>query len=397
MDSKQRTHIISENELQEMRAAFENEDFVEAANRIKQSLVDLEHVPLNIAVTGQSGSGKSTFINVMRGLEDEEEEAAKTGVVDTTNKPTLYPHPQQRNVRYWDLPGIGSARFVAMDYVQIVNFSQYDFFFIIASERFKECHIQLAQAIHSMGKKFYFVKSKIDSDLNASRKQRRSSYNEEKILRDIRDKCIKCLWEGGIERPQVFLISCLELDKYDFYLMQKTLESELPAHKRHVFLLSMPNIYSQALEKKKDALRKQIWKWACLYAFSSLTAKADSTSLVKTMTEFKEAFGLDEKSLNNLANTFGIDLSDLKSVIRSPLVHQEIICDLDVNQQLSSQDITAITVMLTKYITSFAPVIGNLANTGIAFGTAYWMLCSFLKDVADDAQRVLLKALENAA
>ncbi|XP_063798577.1 interferon-inducible GTPase 5-like [Pseudophryne corroboree] len=397
MDSKQTMPIITENELQEMRAVFKNEDFVEAARSIRQSLVDIEDVILNIAVTGESGSGKSTFINVIRGVEDEDKDAAKTGVVETTVEPTPYSHPQHKNVHYWDLPGIGTPSFNARDYMKLVNFSQYDFFFIIASERFKDCHIQLAQAIHTMGKKFYFLRSKIDSDLNASRTRRRNSYNEENILKDIRNRCIQGLHEGGIKQPQVFLLSCLELDKYDFYNMQKTLESELPSQKRHVFLLSLPNIYKQALEKKKDALRNQIWKWASGYAISSLCARGDIATLVNTMTEFKEAFGLDERSLEKLAKTFGKELSDLKSVIRSPLVHQQMICEHDINRELLSQDKAAIILMLKKYVASLVPVIASMADVGIAFGTAYWMLCSFLTDVADDAARVLSKALESSA
>lgn len=52
-----------------------------------------------------SGVGKSTFINCLRGLEAEDECAANVGVVETTNEPTPYEHPDFSNLKIWDLPG----------------------------------------------------------------------------------------------------------------------------------------------------------------------------------------------------------------------------------------------------------------------------------------------------
>ena len=52
-----------------------------------------------------SGVGKSTFINCLRGLEAEDEGSASVGVVETTNQPTPYEHPDFPNLKIWDLPG----------------------------------------------------------------------------------------------------------------------------------------------------------------------------------------------------------------------------------------------------------------------------------------------------
>ncbi|KAF7652553.1 hypothetical protein LDENG_00095300 [Lucifuga dentata] len=97
---------------------------------------ELENVTLHIAVTGESGVGKSTFINVLRGLEDGDKGAAKTGVTETTMKPVRYCHPAFPSVYFWDLPGIGTPRFKAKKYLKEVQFSTYDFFIIIGSNRF---------------------------------------------------------------------------------------------------------------------------------------------------------------------------------------------------------------------------------------------------------------------
>ncbi|XP_056398357.1 interferon-inducible GTPase 5-like [Hyla sarda] len=390
--------IITDEEVQEVRSALEDGDLCKATERISEYLEEIENAPLNIAITGESGTGKSTFVNAIRGMDDDEEGSARTGVVETTMKPTPYTHQQYPNVTVWDLPGTGTPHFAAADYLESVQFRQYDFFIILSSERFKLNDIVLAKEIQAMNKKFYFVRSKVDSDLHASQVRRKKTYNEEAILKEIRDNCINNLSDGGIAKPQVFLLSCLELDKYDFHEMQNTLEKELPEHKKHIFLISLPNISLPILEKKREALRKEIWKLSTLSCavatvpIPGLSVAVDVGILVKAMRNYQSAFGLDEQSLEKLANKCGKDVSELRSVIKSPLVVQEINKEL-VLKLLSKGAGGAL--MLAEYAASNIPVLGSMAAGGISFGTTYWMLLGFLKEIAEDAVRVLTKALES--
>ncbi len=177
--------VITQEDMEDIKDSISTQDLPSAINTIKEYLKQQDLVELNIGVTGESGSGKSTFVNAFRGLGDEEEGSAKTGPVETTMVPEVYLHPKYKNVKVWDLPGIGTPNFKADEYLERVEFKRYDFFIIIASDRFRECHTQLATEIMRMGKKFYFVRSKIDFCITAEK--RKKSFDQKTTLDTIRE------------------------------------------------------------------------------------------------------------------------------------------------------------------------------------------------------------------
>ncbi|XP_061111768.1 interferon-gamma-inducible GTPase 10-like [Conger conger] len=181
--------IIDEDEVREIRDALENQTLTSAVAKIQDYFEQIDRVELNIAITGECGSGKSTFVNAFRGLGDEDECAAETGVVETTMEPAVYPHPKYPKVKVWDLPGIGTPNFKADEYLEKVEFKRYDFFIIIISERFKVNNVLLATEIQRMKKRFYFVRSKIDNSIHAEK--RKKDFDEDKTLSIIREDCMK--------------------------------------------------------------------------------------------------------------------------------------------------------------------------------------------------------------
>uniref|UniRef100_A0A8C0G166 IRG-type G domain-containing protein n=1 Tax=Chelonoidis abingdonii TaxID=106734 RepID=A0A8C0G166_CHEAB len=334
---------------------------------------------LNIAITGESGAGKSSFLNALRGLGDEDEGSAETGVVETTKEPERYQHFKYPNVIFWDLPGIGTPDFQPHTYLEQVTFNHYDFFIIIASERFRANHTKLAQEIRRMGKKFYFVRSKVDLDLYNEKDKK--SFSEETTLEKIRNDCIKHLCREGMSSPQVFLVSSKEFQKYDSPKLQKTLLKELESHKKHIFLL---------------VLQRQIWKQAlksCAFAavpLPALSVKCDFGILVDNMREYCEIFGLDDISLIILASQVRKSVAELKSVIKSPLAK-------NISEETAKEQLTKAAgkgLILAKHFISMVPVVGTVFAAERSFTVTYRMLNNFLDDVAEDAQRVLIKAVE---
>uniref|UniRef100_A0A8C4YP59 IRG-type G domain-containing protein n=1 Tax=Gopherus evgoodei TaxID=1825980 RepID=A0A8C4YP59_9SAUR len=308
--------------MEALKAAVWKGNLTEAAAKAKEALVRADKIPLNIAVTGVAGSGKSSFVNAIRGLGDTDYSSAAIGITETTMESTAYPHPRYPDVIFCDLPGIGTPAFKSDTYLEQVTFSHYDFFIIISSPRLT-CHdISLAQEIQRLGKKFYFVHSKVDLDLT----NEKQNGDKEGTLKWR--NCIKDLKEAGVASTQVFLISKWDLGKYDFPKLQKVLVDELPSHKRHACLQSLSNIVKETLKKKKEQLQTQIWLKSlasCGVAaipIPGLSIVCDVAMLMTSLKEYCRNFGLDENSLAALARQANKPIAELKAVIKSPLPEQ---------------------------------------------------------------------------
>uniref|UniRef100_A0A3B4ZJK0 Interferon-inducible GTPase 5-like n=1 Tax=Stegastes partitus TaxID=144197 RepID=A0A3B4ZJK0_9TELE len=383
-------------EIKQCKEALMNNDTAAAAAKFQEYLEKQDNIPLNIAITGESGSGKSTFVNAFRGIDHDDEKAAPTGCVETTMEVTAYPHPNYPNVTFWDLPGIGTTRFPADQYLKHVEFEKFDFFIIISADRFRENDVKLAQEIHKMKKKFYFVRSKIDHNIQ-DEKRSKKNFNAETTLTRIRDDCIQGLQQQGIEAPQVFLVSSFDLHLYDFSLLHETLERELPAHKRNALLFTMPNINREIIIKKKKAFQAKIKYYAGLSAtvagvpVPGLSTTVDLGMMVTVVLKYVLAFGLDKPSLQRLADSTGVPYENLFAVIKSPLALEKITVDL-LLKLITQMTVTGV-LLAAEEGSRFIPLFGIPIAMALSFTATYKTLSVFLNSLAEDAQRVFEKSL----
>lgn len=62
------TILMAEEELEALHTAFKSDDIPQAASRLWELLANSESTRLEVGVTGESGAGKSSLINALRGL-----------------------------------------------------------------------------------------------------------------------------------------------------------------------------------------------------------------------------------------------------------------------------------------------------------------------------------------
>uniref|UniRef100_A0A8C2J5G1 Interferon-inducible GTPase 5-like n=1 Tax=Cyprinus carpio TaxID=7962 RepID=A0A8C2J5G1_CYPCA len=358
----------------------------EKTNKLKSKLKELENVTLNIAITGMTGAGKSSFVNAIRGLPNDDKNAAPTGTTETTMKPSMYPHPSMPNVKIWDLPGIGSPKFKAKKYLKDVNFHTYDFFLIVTSERFKENDIKLARAIKKSKKLFYFIRTKIDNDIRAESNKR--NFDERTLLENIREDCKVNLLKVGI--PKIFLVSSFNLEKYDFQKLINTLEDELPENKKFALIQSLPVYSLEALTKKKTYYKKLIWLNAfaagvgAIAPIPGLSLACDYGIIKKFFQQVFVGFGLSNQALEALSERVNKPVEQLKAAKTSRF------------KDGSTEDI--VIDMLSKPIIAIAKTLGTILSLlpggalpagGTAVASVHYLLNMGLNEMAEDTQNVL--------
>lgn len=379
---KQETKIISEETTRSIELCLKKGDIQRANSIISDALKNIDNAPINIAVTGESGAGKSSLINALREIKAEEESAAEVGVTETTMKVYSYKHPKVKNLTLWDLPGIGTKKFPPKTYLETVEFKKYDFFIIVSATRFTNHEIELAKAIRIMKKNYYFVRSKVDFDLYNEEKSKPRNFNRENTLNQIRNSYLDTFRESKIDEPQVFLISNHDLSDYDFPVLMDTLLKDLPAEKRHNFLLSLPNITEAAIQKKYNSTKQFIWLQAmkdgllATVPLVGILKDLDKERLKRSLDYYRDLFGIDDESLMFIAKDAQVPVELLKIKLKSPYL-------LELEEE-------TLGGLILNCVEKFASANGGLLAAGLYFRKTYYLQFHFLETVAEDA-KVLLK------
>ncbi|XP_043542675.1 interferon-inducible GTPase 5-like [Chiloscyllium plagiosum] len=384
-------HIFSN--ARKFMALFKTGGLDSVILEIQSELKRFQDTVVHIAVTGESGTGKSSFINALRGVSDTDMEAAGIGEMETTMEPTKYKYPNRVRVAIWDLPGIGTPNFQAATYLERVEFDRYDLFLIVSTTRFKENDMFLAKAIQERGKKFYFIRNKIDQDLKSKERRSMSQYDQKEALRELYKSSLDNLTKGGIESPQIFLISCWYMEKFHFEALLEVLEQGLPDLKRRLFSYSLPNVTSKVIDRKKVVMLSEIWKDAFYSAVAAaapvpgLTTAYNITSLVTKLSQCRADFGLDDNSLRRLANRMRNRPEELKLVVQSTF-------GVEVSAGLIQNELSKLSGPVGKLqkAVKYLPFVRQVTAGKSTYTATYSLLKTAIEEMAEDAKRVIVTA-----
>jgi len=274
-------------------------------------------VPIKLAVIGESGSGKSSFINALRGISEDDEDAAEVGVTETTTTVRDYPHQTHKNLVLYDLPGVGTSKFPKESYLEKINVDQFDFFIVVSSKRFKDNDMWIAKEINRRKKKFYFVRTMIDIDVyNDSRKKNRKGRPQD-TMNQVRED-IQCQLSNEFEVvPHIFLISNHDTDKFDFSKLTIQMVNDTASGKRDAFVFALTHPSNDMIGKKSDVLAKRIERLAYASAMTALIPLPgvnrlfDIIIIQNELKFYKEQFGTDEQSIKNINEKFDISFDGI--------------------------------------------------------------------------------------
>ena len=193
-----------QDELEKAEKAFEAGGAEGSTAFAKKKLDMWKTTPVRIAVVGQSGAGKSAFINTIRCIEDDEDPLfADVDVVECTTEKQPYAFPDNPLITLWDLPGAGTSKFNAAEYAKKFEFSSYDAFVLLSSERFTEIDQMIADEVKRIKKPFFFARTKMDNAMRDQKRKLKMKFDASKTSDHVREDCRKQLGPSS----KIFLIA----------------------------------------------------------------------------------------------------------------------------------------------------------------------------------------------
>lgn len=418
----------AENEETRMQDVFAKSGISGLNAYAKEKLEEWKNTPVKLAVVGNSGVGKSSFINKIRNMTPKNSrnhpQYAKVGSgVVGTMEPTEYEFPDNSQIKIWDIPGAGTTDVSIKTYHEQMEFSKFDAFIILSAERFTENDAKIAEEIKKMGKPFYFGKTKMDLVMKSDQEENGDDFSEaqtrEKIIVDSRKNL-----GDGYEEEKIYLLSKTNKDTYttddeetftfefpDNENIKVGLVEDLPDKAKAALVLTLSAKSTQLLSEKVKELKKRIWWSACLSGAVAAAPVPGLSLAVDLQIIAKEALfqikqlGIDGDTMKERAKMLGITTNQfvvkIKSIAREGasnslfaeliltlvdfLQHEDLFKMNSTRMLLTAllQSATFLAVLVAEEATEsalkFVPIIGSIAGAILSSGTTITILSILLK------------------
>jgi len=384
-----------------MKTVLETGEKTEYAGLLSGRRDEWKNLSLKIAVTGNSGVGKSSFINAIRGVTADEPEAADVQVTETTMDIRSYPHPDNPMLQLLDLPGVGTDRFPRETYLSQIDVDSYDFFLLVAAHRFTENDTWLGNELRKRNKKYFFVRTKIANDISDNKKAHPQTHNEEVVIEKIRKDVTERLRKNECPDVPVFLIDNFEPSKFEFEKLKRQLIEYFSGQKRTALILSLHSTSEETIRLKVAELRSRIlWSATLLAAGAAVPIPGVSVALdIGIITHeaffFFKQLGLDDDSLQRYARLYSADYNRMKLVISSALGTGAI-------GTITVVEMKPIVLMILKRCVPalaasaagkaahiFLPLIGSLIAAPLSFAVTHTALKLILSKFEETAIKVM--------
>ncbi|XP_053389451.1 interferon-inducible GTPase 1-like [Mercenaria mercenaria] len=398
MTEDEKKKIILQWREKDLQKCLYEKDFMSLA---KSKIESWKNELVNVAVLGRTGVGKSRFINAIRDCQSEKEsDYAPTGSTETTSTPKAYPHPRNKLLQLWDLPGIGTKNFPRKDYIrhEKIRFYSYDIYIIMASDRFTEDEVFFAEKLDESGKVFIFVRSRVDINLDGVD-------DMEAEVNKIRKDCEEIVKTSTVKSKDVYLISSKLVDhRYlDFPKLIERLVEKSSGLKKEAVMYSLQYNTKKMINGKAGALESRLVWTGLKAAFGAailvpdLSLTVDYRSISSEMEFYRKTLGITDSDLQDLAKITGKTVDVLK--------HEYKLQTFDIFK-ITTKDVTELGMQFAPYLKHISmsealestvkslPVISSALGFGISFATAYCFLRSNLHLMLEDARTmfdILLK------
>lgn len=412
--------MATENNDPEAQKAFDEGGSAGLMKFVQEKLDKWKTTEVNIAVVGQSGCGKSSFINALRGVHDyEDPKYAEVDVVECTMDPTEYEFPQNPLIKMWDIPGAGTGKFNASDYATEMKFSSYDAFVILSCDRFTEIDKMISEEANKLKKPFFFARTKMDETLKNQKKKLKKAFHRGNETERIKDNIKKKL---GTSDDKIFLIVNLPADDDDLMehfpdndneTLKMTILKSLPNIQKTAIMFSMESTSDEMIDMKVKEISSR-FEWLAILSAGAgavpipgVSASLDISILVTETLSQRKQLGIDADTMNKNAAQVGTDkdniLTEVKKQLR--LDENEMTMIVKVIESMTggiSGQAAKAAAMITgikgietvaKYGSMTIPIIGivvsSVLGAAISGGSTYYFLHKMLESHATLAKKCM--------
>ena len=317
----------------------------------------------------------------------DDENAAEVVLTESTLEPKEYYHPKNSKIKFWDFPGTGTPRYPDVEaYCNQLNLERYDWFLIFTAGRFTENDLKLARKIKSIGKNFFFVRTKIDVDVQAEKRKR--SFNEEALLQKIRADCLNNLGDLLSNQQDIFLISNHFPSKCDFSRLTSATLEALPRYQRESLTLTLIRLSANIVKQKVDILKGRTWMVATASAAAAvapvpiLSIVVDSALILYEISLYRSQLCLPSLGTSDLLNL--------------SVATQGRIRDASIQSTAQLYAFLALYALKSgiQEGVRHVPFIGSAIAGGLSFATTFSALRGCLQKVEEASQAVIKESVE---
>jgi hypothetical protein len=372
---------------------------IDAYDKQVQKLKDKFKVEkLNIIVIGKRGSGKSSFINTFFNVDNFNEKAVKTDVVECSIEPENYKYEDFHNdtelsfrqIQIWDYPGAGTDRFPINEYIQVIKHLPADAFIHLYHKRFTETDKEILDVLKNENKRFFLVRSYADvhfTDIE-NKENLAEKWNEFK-LKAMKDTSVSDFLKESFEKNNLkfYFLSCQNehRDIFDFPLLITDLLLKLPDEKISCLLISLQLKSEIFFKKKLEILDIIIDKWI-----------RDFLNLKKRNSNSEILFKYLISKLKIIHLTFGINfindaiIQTLHSFCQKHSIFIPTNNTIDINDYQETVDLYGNLVII--FIDKIIEILGNQSNDPVDDLTMAEHLKTIFRKSSDEC---LTQALEH--
>lgn len=354
---------------------------------IEKNIDRWKNETVKFGIIGRSGTGKSSFVNLVRDLKKGDVGYAKVGRGNTTRTPTSYFHPKSKQIVYWDLPGVGTLEFPKANYIEQMKLHEYDYFFVFFDKVLEEVDLWVAEQLIKMRKPFCLVRSKLDKDVEDGNEQ---EIDGKTVISNLRTEILNTINNNHKNKQlrahcKIFLISCVKKRIGEIDTLFRHIRENLSSIKFEAVVYSLSTLSQDVIEEKYKTLQSRVNKASlgtALIAASpipGLDAYANIEILVNEIKHYVQVFGLTSEQIRKINYS---DQKQLKCIELFGSGSDEKTYEI-VKRMFIEKYVVLFGALSISDI--FLPIVGSVISAASTATIVYSFLNEILENLQQDA------------